>query len=109
MSVHSRPSKQYEDGMELRDRKMTKDCTQPLRIGNIRALNGCAGRLFGAATLQDHKNSANKSNRKAMNRNLSDQKANPALKTKAGNKYAPCKFKSSLGTFFVLLESMLYI
>ena len=24
---------------------MTKDCTQPLRIGNIRALNGCAGRL----------------------------------------------------------------
>ena len=25
---------------------MTKDCTQPLRIGNIRALNGCAGRLF---------------------------------------------------------------
>ena len=41
MSVHSRPSIQYQDGMELRDRKMTKDCTQPLRIGNIRALNGC--------------------------------------------------------------------
>ena len=38
MSVHSRPSIQYQDGMELRDRKMTKDCTQPLRIGNIRAL-----------------------------------------------------------------------
>ena len=33
----------------LRDSKMRKDCTQPLRIGNIRALNGCAGRLFGAA------------------------------------------------------------
>ena len=47
MSVHSRPSIQYQDGIELRDRKMTKDCTQPLRIGNIRALNGCAGRLFG--------------------------------------------------------------
>ena len=46
MSVHSRPSIQYQDGMELRDRKMTKDCTQPLRTGNIRALNGCAGRLF---------------------------------------------------------------
>ena len=30
MSVHSRPSIQYQDGMELRDRKMTKDCTQPL-------------------------------------------------------------------------------
>ena len=27
-----------------------------------------------------------KSNRKAMNRNWSTQKANPALKTKAGNK-----------------------
>ena len=27
-----------------------------------------------------------KSNRKAMNRNCSNQKANPALKTKAGNK-----------------------
>ena len=43
MSVHSRPSMKYQVGMELRDRKMTKDCTQPLRIGNIRALNGCAG------------------------------------------------------------------
>ena len=41
MSVHLRPSIQYQDGMELRDRKMTKDCTQPLRIGNIKALNGC--------------------------------------------------------------------
>ena len=28
----------------------------------------------------------NKSNRKAMNRDWSNQKANPALKTKAGNK-----------------------
>ena len=66
MSVHSRPSIQYQDEMELTDRKMTKDCTQPLRIGNIRALNGCA--LFGAATLHNHKNSANKSNRKTMNK-----------------------------------------
>ena len=24
---------------------MAKDCKQPLRIGRIRALNGCAGRL----------------------------------------------------------------
>ena len=86
MLVHLRPSIQYQDGMELRDKKMTKDCTQPLRIGNITALNGCAGRLFGAAKLQDHKNSANKSNRKAMNRNWHNQKANPALKTKTGNK-----------------------
>ena len=29
---------------------------------------------------------SDKSNRKAMNRNWSNQKANPALKTKAGNK-----------------------
>ena len=29
----------------------------------------------------------NKINRKAMNRNWSNQKANPALKTKTGNKY----------------------
>ena len=58
---------------------MTKDCTQPLRIGNIRALNGCAGRLFGAATLHNHKNSANKSNRKAMNMNWSNQTANPII------------------------------
>ena len=86
MSVRSKPSIQYQDGMELRDRKMTEDCTQPLRIGNLRALNGCAGRLFGAATLHNHKNSANKSNRKAMNRNWSNQKAIPALKTKTGNK-----------------------
>ena len=86
MLVHSRPSIQYQDGMELRDRKMTKDCTQPLRIGNIRALNGCAGRLFGAAKLQNHKNSANKSNRKAMDMHCCNQKANPALKNKTGNK-----------------------
>ena len=57
MSVHSRPSIQYQDGMELRDRKMTKDCTQPLRIGNKRALNGCAGRLFwGRHTAQPQLN-----------------------------------------------------
>ena len=30
--------------------------------------------------------SCGKGNRKAMNRNWSNQKANPALKTKAGNK-----------------------
>ena len=86
MSVNSRPSIQYRDGMELRDKKMTKDCTQPLRIGNISALNGCAGRLFGAATLHNHKHSANKRNRKTMNRTWSNHKGNPALQTKAGNK-----------------------
>ena len=75
MSVHSRPSIQYQDGMELTDWKMTKDCTQPLRSGNIRALNECAGKLFGAATLHNHKNSANKSNRKAMNRNWGNSMA----------------------------------
>ena len=29
---------------------MAKDFTQPMRIGRIRALNGCAGRLFGYIT-----------------------------------------------------------
>ena len=43
------------------------------------------GDFLGAATLHNHKNSTNKSNRKAMNRNWSNQKANPALKTKTGN------------------------
>ena len=33
-----------------------------------------------------HRRRLSKSNRKAMNRNWSNQKANPALKTKAGNK-----------------------
>ena len=86
MSVHSRPSIQYQAGMELRDRKMTRDCTQPLKIGNIRKLNGCAGRRFGASTLHNLKNAANKSNRKAMNRNWSNQKENSPLNTKTGNK-----------------------
>ena len=65
---------------------MAKDYTQSLRIGRIRALNGCAGKLFGAATLHNHKNSDNKSNRKAMNRIWRNQKPNPALKTKTENK-----------------------
>ena len=64
MPVHSRPSMKYQDGMELSDRKMKKDCTQPLRIGNIRALNGCAGRLFAAATLHNHKNSTTNNRQK---------------------------------------------
>ena len=34
---------------------------------------------------QDHRTSG-KSNRKAINRNWSNQKASPALKTKTGNK-----------------------
>ena len=48
---------------------------------------------FGARTLHNIYNlglcirvHVYKSNRKAMNRNWSNQKANPALKTKAGNK-----------------------
>ena len=88
MSVHSRPSIQYQNGLELRDRKMTKDCTQPLRIENIRALNGCAGRLFGAATLHNHKNSAYKSNRTAMNRNWTIKRQIPLLKPKQEINYA---------------------
>ena len=40
-----------------RDRKIQTDCKQSLRIGKIRALNGCTGRLFRAATRHNHKNS----------------------------------------------------
>ena len=39
-----------------------------------------------ADLLSRHPDKVNESNRRAMNRNLSNQKANPALKTKAGNK-----------------------
>ena len=56
MSVHSRPSMKYQDGMELRDRKMTKDCTHPLRIENIRALNGCAELCESMGTISCHSN-----------------------------------------------------
>ena len=63
---------------------MANDCRQTLRIERIRALNGCAGRFFGTATQHNHKNSDNKSNRKAMIRNW-NKKPNPALKTKMGN------------------------
>ena len=40
-----------------RDRKIQTDCKQSLRIGKIRALNGCTGRVFRAATWHNHKNS----------------------------------------------------
>ena len=41
----------------VRDRKIQTDCKQSLRIGKIRALNGCTRRLFRAATRHNHKNS----------------------------------------------------
>ena len=45
-------------------------------------------RLGAQGVLIVYTSSWHKSNRKAMNRNRSNQKANPALKTKAGiNKY----------------------
>ena len=33
------------------------DCKQPLRIGIIRALNECRGRIFRATTRHNHKSS----------------------------------------------------
>ena len=42
---------------KLLARKIQTDCKQSLRIGKIRALNGCTGRLFRAATRHNHKNS----------------------------------------------------
>ena len=61
---------------------MENDCKQSLRIGRIRALNGFAGRLFGATTRHNHKNSDNKSKKFVKIRNRSNQNPNPALKTK---------------------------
>ena len=36
---------------------LKSDCKQPLRIGIIRALNECTGRLFRATTRHNHKSS----------------------------------------------------
>ena len=36
---------------------LKSDCKQPLRIGIIRALNECTGRLFRAITRHNHKSS----------------------------------------------------
>ena len=43
---------------------MAKDCTQPLRIGNIKALNGCAGlsHLCALLSVQSKKGEFNMSN-----------------------------------------------
>ena len=59
MSVKILNTESRWNGVKALELEMKTDCTKPLRIGNIRALNGCAGRLFGAATLHNHKNSAN--------------------------------------------------
>ena len=38
-------------------KKLKSDCKQPLRIGIIRALDECTGRLFRSTTWHNHKNS----------------------------------------------------
>ena len=45
-------SKRYQGTVILKS-----DCKQPLRIGIIRALNECTGRLFRATTRHNHKSS----------------------------------------------------
>ena len=52
---HETYRKPNEQLFSLRDRKIQTDCKQSLRIGKIRALNGCTGRLFRAATRHNHK------------------------------------------------------
>ena len=49
-------------------------------------MNDHVGNIDTLVDGADIENKYDKSNRKAMNRNWSNQKANPALKTKAGNK-----------------------
>ena len=46
----------------------------------------CSGHLLAHHIKKSDVFTWDRSNRKAMNRNWSNQKANPALKTKAGNK-----------------------
>ena len=45
-------SKRYQETGILKG-----DCKQPLRIGIIRALNECTGRIFRATTRHNHKSS----------------------------------------------------
>ena len=49
--------KDQEKAQSEKDSQIQTDCKQSLRIGKIRALNGCTGRLFRAATRHNHKNS----------------------------------------------------
>ena len=56
---------------------MENDCKQRLRIRKIRALNGCAGKDFGAATRNNYKNNSDtKSKRYAKTRNRSNKNPN---------------------------------
>ena len=61
-------------------------CKQSLRIGKIRALNGCTGRLFRAATRHNHKNSDIKRYKKAKIRKRRNQKKIPTPKNRGGKK-----------------------
>ena len=47
--------KMAQSEINSRDKKMQTDCKYSLRIGNIRALNGCTGRLVRADTRHNHK------------------------------------------------------
>ena len=61
------------------ERDFMKSLTKEKRYDLIDAFNSTSRYLDDLLNIDN-------SNRKAMNRNWSNQKANPALKTKAGNK-----------------------
>ena len=68
--------------MVVRDRIMQTDCTQSLRNGKIRALNGCTGRLFRARP--NHKNSDIKRYKQAMTRKKGQSERNSHSKNRGG-------------------------
>ena len=76
--------------MVVRDRKIQTDCKQSLRIGKIRALNGCTGRLFRAATRHNHKNSDIKRSLKKDAFGITSLRENGILKTDTVEKANIC-------------------
>ena len=71
---------------KLLDKFVCNCCEKLLKWLAIVFDHGNFDHLWSKQNLKSHFSYFCKSNRKAMNRNWSNQKANPALKTKAGNK-----------------------
>ena len=63
---------------------MQTDCKQFLRIGKIRALNGCTRRLFRAATRHNHKTSGIKKAHVGNDQEKAQSERNSQPKTEVG-------------------------
>ena len=64
---------------------MQTGCKQSLKIGKIRALDGCAGRQFGTATRHNHKNSGIKKFEVGNDQEIAQSERNSHKKVKVGN------------------------